>query len=76
MQRGIPVDNDLQQLRVSVQPYPCVARRILADDVGRTVRAPVVEQDVLPVLVGLREDAVDALAKMALPVVDGCHDPD
>jgi hypothetical protein len=75
-QRVVPVRHDREEVAVLVEGDARVAVGVRTDDLGGPIRAAVVYDEVLPVVVCLREHALDALGQVALAVVDGCHHPD
>ena len=73
--RAVPVRDDGQELAALLQPYSRISLCVRADDLGCPVRAAVVDDDVLPRVVGLGEHALDALGEIPLAVVDRRHHP-
>ena len=63
------VRNRPQELRILVNPNPRVSGRIAARDLDQTVRAAVIDDGVVPILIGLRNNALNAFSKKVAVVV-------
>ena len=75
-ERDLVVLHGIDEDVVVMDSDPRVFRRIFLGDFPRGVRAAVVRDDVLEILVCLRENAFDALGERFGTVVDGSQDTD
>ena len=67
----IPIWNQVEKVAVVMHPHARIRLRVFLGDFGSLVLALVVDDDVLEILVGLGQNAIDALAQVSLAVVDG-----
>ena len=65
----VPVVKRSKELSVIVDPNTGVLRRNFLCDLKRTIAAAVIDDHVVPIRVGLLQNAVNALAKVLLPVI-------
>ena len=76
LQRNVVVFDSTYEPLVLMDADARLFLRISLRDFEGSIRAAVVYDNVLPVLVSLGQDALDALGKILLAVIDGSQDGD
>src|SRR5215470_10979844 len=74
--RPIEIGKCGQELRVLQDSDAMVLGSIMASDLQGPIRAAIVDDGIFPILIGLRQDALNALSKVLLLIVNRSYDAD
>jgi hypothetical protein len=72
-QSDVVIRDDFDKVAVLMNPNPSVPRSESASDFQGAIRTTVINNSIVPIAIGLSENALNALCKVMLLVIHGSH---